>query len=486
MSVGGATWDTAGTLELGSGNTFTVADATEDLDLGFSTLEAVGWWTFTPSASFRVGIAPADGDIVSIRLYRGADEASKILVGDWGFEDPTTFYHAQEGVTYHLVVGTDEGETHPATYQVTFTETALAVSPPISTLYDRTDNQVIVSQGELYNENISSEFRVLHDWYADILGSVLRYPPGRPGHWVVIQTLGGPDVTSAGAVNCVWNNTKLGEDGNGGGWLGLCGGGVGDIANLIGYPSNVSWSINVPESGGPAGDSTSASITLKAEALWFGQIRTHIEERGAFNHPDPVLDGYPEDSEIEWLGDLELLKIELAGDAEERPAEDTTEDLDPLRYMLRREVAPEYLGGDPLEVFPWAHWTKGNALVWNGAKSDLSFTYYDGDAAWTEIDEVVSGPTGWEGLSPGFDSQPDEILTIGLSRSFGTPPDVDGNSRQALTAVRYTFRSPRYRWVYPGLGPVTRQESRDDGRGLSSGPRLIPASKAGRLVGGYQ
>jgi hypothetical protein len=59
--------------------------------------------------------------------------------------------------------------------------------------------------------------------------------------------------------------------------------------------------------------------------------------------------------------------------------------------------------------------------------------------------------------------------------------------------VTWTLRPPPYQWVYadseepaPVIEAVTRLHPRDDGRGMSSAPRLYPPTKADRLVGGYQ
>lgn len=74
-------------------------------------------------------------------------------------------------------------------------------------------------------------------------------------------------------------------------------------------------------------------------------------------------------------------------------------------------------------------------------------------------------------------------LAPGLWESiFGSPP-VPNALAVAVDIPRYTF------WDdidLCGEGDVTRLWPRDDGRGLSPGPRIHPPTRAQRIVGGYQ
>lgn len=81
-------------------------------------------------------------------------------------------------------------------------------------------------------------------------------------------------------------------------------------------------------------------------------------------------------------------------------------------------------------------------------------------ASGTDLAEVVAVPPDWS-----------------LSFLIASVFDVAGN-RSYLDALSVTEA--------PTVAPVCRLYPRDDGRGLSSAPRIYPMQRAGRIVGGHR
>lgn len=438
MGVGGATWDTAGTLEAGGGNAFLIADTTESADV----FDNVAWWTFTPTANVvgRFTVLPAITDNVGFRLYSGANEASKVLVPRT-FEDFTQVSTLSPGVTYHLLVGTFDTVEEPS-YQVTYAPTQLTVSPWISTLRDRDDNQLVISSGELVEEN-TSEFQFQHAWYGQVVDAIR--PPGRASSYGVLEDFGGPPIS--GALACIWSHALWGDNGGTGTWDGVCPPLVTGVADDA-LNSSVSYSVEAEDTDNPFADSGSANIAMSSRALYFLPVRDNIDQRGVFSFPDPELEGYPADAEIEWeTPTIELVKVEITGDLPVRPAEGTL--LEGIAVSLRDVVRPTG-GGNA-----WDEWSKGMPGTWDlTGDQHIQFTYIDGDPVWTEITGIVSGDDGWDGLVDyTTDADADEVAIVGMEAAFGGGPEVesgDSASSEADIALRFTLRSPRYRWIYEG------------------------------------
>lgn len=485
MGVGGATWDTAGTLVLGSDNTFSVADATEPPEDIPGFVDSA-WWVFTLTQPARVVLTPSED--AALILYVGDDYAHRDDLAVEDFEGDGSVFSLSSGVTYHLLVVHDEFVS-PTTYQVTWTQTAFSVSEWFSDLRERTDNQLISSLAPgLLGLNQRPEFQTAGPWSEAPVGTLAREAPSRVGDWNALQELGGPLVSRA--IPCVWNHAKLGDEGSEGGWNDECSASPpGDFCDWHNGDFPAIHFIGVEDPGGPIAEEVSATIVLRGEPFWFAEIRAFLDEFGALAVTlDPTADGYPADSILQWEGPLELLKVELTGDYfGGRPAAGEGEPVtSTVSYLLRRSESPDWNGGDPLTDDIWTPWYRGT-ITWDATKTDLAFSYCDGPPVWTEVDLVVSGLTGWEGLADlSADESPDEFVTIGMSRGISGPaPDFDNVSAPATTAIRYTFRSPRYRWVYGETG-VVRQHPRGDDLGWGSGLRFYPPPKAKRIVGGIQ
>lgn len=335
---------------------------------------------------------------------------------------------------------------------------------------DNTDNWLILSRGELVDQNVSGFPAAWPAYNDDVFGKMAWAPTARVGSWGALQALGGPFVSTADG--CTWAHAWVGRFGSEGDWNGICSPlGVGAVVRQD-YQPDTSWTMEISPDGGIVGDFTGATIRLKSEALWLAAVRPYLETSGVLPAPDPVADGFPADSELVWEGDLKLTNVEITLDADARPAAGT--EAEGLTGKLRRFAAPTYAGGDPdLGDLVWDDWPPGNPNDWNGEKSDLTFSWVDGDPTWTEIDGVISGDTGWEGLADPYTEPPDELVSIGLDNAFdGSAPPAGGNSRNACVAVRYTFEAPNYHWVFNStVIPPRRIFGRSDG--LTHGARRV-------------
>lgn len=139
MADGGASWDDAGSLEVGSGNSF---DPTSTL-AGLARPYFPGWWSFTAGADALVTIdtlsSVGDPDVMDtiVSVFSGADEGSSVLVAENDDAGTSTLssvtFKATSGTTYHVRVGTydDDGDTVTA-YVVTMTQLEFVDLEPIA------------------------------------------------------------------------------------------------------------------------------------------------------------------------------------------------------------------------------------------------------------------------------------------------------------------------------------------------------------------
>lgn len=339
------------------------------------------------------------------------------------------------------------------------------------------DNYLIVTQSDLLFENPNPLYaEIPPEWFDDIIKTL---PWGRTGSYGVTGVLGGQDPISADA--CVWGHVAFGDNGN------QLWNGSGDDADDTSDPvcrtmfpgmadpslagAAVGWSLTYSPQEGLVAPFMEGEEHLRAQATWLLAVRSHLGKFGALYVPsglNPEDDGAPPEAVLQWENDLELVKVEMAGDS---PARQTSASCS--FYVNDALIPPQPEGGeDPVP------WPKGGF----GAADDTGRTYreflYDAVGEdWVELDEITS----WDDLQPLDGDLPDH--TIGLQKNGAGEIDGSGDS-SAHVAIKYTFRSPRYRWVWGDLA-VVRQYPRDDGRGLSSAPRLYPPTKARRLVGGY-
>lgn len=480
MSVGGATWDTAGTLELGSDNTFTVADATEDQP-DVSLLDSA-WWKFTPPATARVTLAHSDGSVVAI--YTGAEYAAREDVAV-DFDGDSPVFVAQASVEYHVLVGHNEFDM-PETYQLTWTQEALAVSAWISTLRDRDDNQLVISSQafELQATLNPPAFREDRDWYHLVIDSI--NPPGREGLYTVLETLGGPPIESM--ADCLFAHAVNGEQG------GLGGLEEGDPCPelLGGVPAEWAangtsgWELDCVSDPGGIADAGLAQVTMFSRGIYLRPVRDFLNPGGVLD-ADATADGYPDAIGIEWESPhVDLVKVEITGDYPSRPADGFGDG--ELIAALRDKIQPNHVGGS------WTPFWLGVPGEWNEEDGHpyVRFSYRDGEPEWTEVTGVTEGDDGWADTGS-YDAAgtypPDEVAIAGCAEAWNEVMVANPSSGGvgADIALRFTLRAPRYRWIYEGLPPVTRQwPRRADGRGLSAATSSEPTPKAGRIVGGEQ
>jgi hypothetical protein len=112
VGYGGPTWDTAGTLTLGSDNTFDVADTTLDTDGVYDQ----AWWKFTGTALKRVNITASSYGF--LKVYTGASFAAKVEVVAES-ADPVGATVDTQAVEYHVLLGRGQFDPPLVTYQLT-------------------------------------------------------------------------------------------------------------------------------------------------------------------------------------------------------------------------------------------------------------------------------------------------------------------------------------------------------------------------------
>lgn len=170
---------------------------------------------------------------------------------------------------------------------------------------------------------------------------------------------------------------------------------------------------------------------------------------------------------------------------------------------------PDIVDGAPdTETFPRHGYygpgpipTQGDSLASWQADSDDWHVVLDGEAAIAEYLAYEAPGLADEGHSARTDvgslilsAIPAVLITAGIPDRGFLADARSHASFNVFASLRGTYARPRHRWVgtpiipvvVPGSTTVTRQWPRDDGRGLSSGPRLFPPPKSRRLVGGHQ
>lgn len=481
MGVGGATWDTAGTLELGSGNTFDRADATEDGDI----LNEVGWWTFTVTSPTQVTLAH-NAELI---IYTGAAEVDKVRVDEDFDDDGNPTFVATDGVEYHVQVGIFS--TGPTTYVVTYSQTVLAVSPWITTLRDRTDNEVIVSRLELVQSNQNGFFRTFPEWMLSVV-RWLGVDSARGGQYSATEVLGGDDPN--GAEGCCWAHAAWGEF-DGQLWSGIEQ--DPDIPSMaVCFPLGSTAAANssvldpsyaVQAAGPPPGvfiaRIQSATVVIVSRAIYYLPVRDNTGPFGglAFASPDPYEDGVPASAEnitLEFESPhCDLLGVDFTGDFTNRTvtADAGNEGRVALRDLLARPFAPSDETHGTYDTY-----TVGTPGDWDGTGAGYLSSDYDGGvpADWVPIDGAASGDDGWDGKADYTSEDCDEHAVVGMRAHWGDTASEQGEHTTDLDiALRFRLRSPRYRWIYtrttPAVIPPRRIFQRSDG--ATHGARRVGA-----------
>jgi hypothetical protein len=452
MSYGGATWDTAGTLTVGAGNTFDVVDATEDGDVLFE----VGWWKFTPATDARVAL---DTNVFAI-VFTGADEASKVnvppidLTGSGG---PVVWAHA--GVEYHVQVGRHDTGPFVDTYTVDYSTTTLTRSPWNDSLRSEEGNVLVVGFGDLLDSNPAGYTSPL-DWFTQVID--IR-SGGRSGSGSALEA----EVHVSEAASCIWHHAANGDTLSLGalhpGWTcPLLPTGPGEY----GGTGIVNYSLDAVDTPGGPADSATAHLNLDSRALYFLPVRDNLQPNGVLPFPNKTDDGYPDAIGIEW--DEPYVDVEQV--------EATVESTDGLTAFLRSGQAPSNTGSE------WTPWRYGAV--------DGDIQLFPG--GWADISDRLAGDGTWDGLAE-YDPGPfpaDEVALLAPLAALSQPANPSSGSSSGQPALRFTLRARRYRWVYEQttrVVPPRRIRQRGDGltggaRGIKTGARTRQAGN--RTIGG--
>jgi hypothetical protein len=442
VSTGGATFGTAGTLDLGAGNTFLRADAVES-----TYLDNQGWFTFTLTTPKVVDFAFNPGTGFRLLIGDTEDDLTTVSAASITGSSPTGFNanYLLAPDTYYLVVG--EFTDPPTTYQVTYSSRTAATSEWYSDLRDDPTNILPLDE-------------TLADvWDAD----VIRRGSYREGNVFYQETLGGPWSTAA--MECARNHALWGNQFSAL-WTDVCPplfDGVADVETI--GDSSVSYHYSF-ETGTSVGDSTRIIVRTTAWGIWLKPVEENLPPRGVLPHPSPEDYGYPTEAEIEWESPVvELIGLEIA-DGAGNPF-----DPDPdSRYAVNYDKQPSFTGGD------FNGWQLGNlpggppVLLpdWVDGPEDYSITF--------SSEAVAEGDKTWHALdvpADGFASLTQDYLTdtydygviAGPSEAFGEGVLDDDRGADVAIMVRVHVRSPRFRWIYDGptVVPPRRIFGRSDG-----------------------
>jgi hypothetical protein len=490
VGYGGPTWDTAGTLTLGSDNTFDVADTTLDTDGVYDQ----AWWKFTGTALKRVNITASSYGF--LKVYTGASFAAKVEVVAES-ADPVGATVDTQAVEYHVLLGRGQFDPPLVTYQLTREQAQLTASPWIDDLTEapEEDNILIVSNGDIIDDNPNPGFSTLFmpEWTFD----VIRGGQSRTGNYRLMEMLGGSPITSAmgcafsHAVNgeqavVAWNATGEPPDPTPAMCLPLEGAGA--DAEVGGTLSSTHVELNFQDNSGIPFTASymEAILAGPSHGIWYLPVRDNLNPWGTLfgsilDTLDPEAHGYPADADVEWETPyVELVRVELTdGDPLTSSSAPFTN-----RWVLHDPVvAPTWEDG---YTTPWKLGIVGTSPMVDPPpeRPFLLFDYADGDPEWHEL----PNSEGWDGHDWNedyADLEPADSDSLIIAWPTDTPSSTDFNeTRLARIAVKFVLRAPRFRFIYEG-SPVVRQWPRDDARGVSSAPRLRPPSKTQRIAGGY-
>lgn len=454
MAVGGATWDDAGVLELGAGNTFDLADA-----IDAPPVYDPAWWTFTPDVPGLLSIEP-DSE-VGITVYRGTDAdrievSARDSVGAFG----ETFL-LTDGVEYHVLIWLGEFDTPPGsgTYQVTATMQEWATSPWLTDWQDRTDNQLIISGVGAVGESPSTSLQMENPvgwqydpgdlslaWYEQ----VVRMGVARRGSWQTGQVLGGDPV--ADGLDCCIAHARYGDQGiqqwNTPGSGTSTGPGV--CATLPGpgpaEPESgaftCSYASDIDDGGVLGLGISSADTKFASRGVWVRPIYDNVGPEGVLGIPAPEDFDIPSGAVVEWEDEHpELTGVEVANDW------DQSLDPPPVHFDVNGPLLPTYGGG------VWDVWQLGNPIGGTGGPPTTYDWPLDTDHPWHDLPEYGS----WDDVTLDYENDsPDAVAGIIPQAVWdGWTGEVAEVQLYGDIAVRATLRSPRFRFVYVDDTPPT-------------------------------
>jgi hypothetical protein len=491
VGYGGPTWDTAGTLTVGTDNTFDTADSTEDGPVVYNQ----AWWKFTPGLA-RVTLT---GDAYGfMRVYSGASLGGAVEVAADQSEPVGLTFYPEAGIEYHVLLGIGQFDPPLPTYTIEYERFALTAGPWLDDLQDDPDNYLIVTDGDLRLENPNPDYSGSIFSRPEWMDLVARSAIARDGTYNIVGVVDGEDPVAGLSCavdhalngdngNQLWNGSTDDPDDTSPGFCRVLFSGPADPGSPRGttylrkdYDAN-DWPVAPVASAQAAGPSYN---------LFLKPVRDYLPVYGALPDsviPNPEDYGYPADAVLEWEDSTaELLGVELAdGD----PLDEGAVDDDPDVGIINNWALNDFRGPiwDDFDE-GLSDWKCGGIPSGTTGVDDrpwVPWQYIDGDTLWQEIPDSA----GWDGHDwtddhEEIDARPDGVVVawpVDAGVGMGTW------ERNAHIAVKFNLRAPRFRFIYEGVPPVTRQLQRGpDARGLSTGTRLFPAPQSGRVVGGHQ
>jgi hypothetical protein len=472
VGYGGATWDTAGTLTVGSDNTFAVADSTTDADGVYDQ----GWWTFTaPTAYARITLTAASYGF--LKVYTGASFAAKVEVDYLSQDgDPAqAIFDPTPDVEYHVLMGRGQFDPPLVTYVITWAATSLTTSPWYNTLQDDPDNYLIVTDGDLRLANPNPDYAGVGapinsrpEW----MNLIVNSSQGREGEYRAVETVLGSDVH--GAASCVISHAEVGDE-DVQNWNTLTTGTDNGAPTCRTIPTGAAETAGAKATTGISLDYTPGAPfdapTLTAAyhgpsyGLLFLPVRDNLPPWGAL--VDPVLNpedyGYPADATLQWEDPTpDLLGVELAdGDPIPTGTADITN-----QWVLNSAKGPVWQFGFS------GNWLMGDIDTPGPVEPYLAFTYGDGnddpeDVEWHEVPDAE----GWDGHdwhedhTPVVEATGADGVVVAWPASGGVLNEGDDFQRDARIAVKFVLQARRFRFVYEGTNvvPPRRIDGRSDG-----------------------
>jgi hypothetical protein len=280
MGYGGATSGTAGTLDLGGGNTFAAVDVTETGGIDYTGGTGLpftdqppyhhAWWTYTHSGpDAQVVVDPTPSTFVgSSVLIWVAVVKDGVLITSGAPDFPPTFA-ALTGDAFHVVAGTFEPDAGSAvaTYALTASARAYVYSEWFE-LEDDPEQNLFITGGdnavELVAQNPNPGYAAVSPAWA---ANVVRTVQGRRGEYEVQEWAG--TAWPAAWLACALPHANVGNVGSQTNQAGACVdvplGGTADPGSAT---ENAAVRLHKEVTGGLASNSTGASISGPAYALF--------------------------------------------------------------------------------------------------------------------------------------------------------------------------------------------------------------------------
>jgi hypothetical protein len=464
MATGGATWDTAGALDLSDNNYFDQADADAESIPGLAFTDE-GYWTITPGAHYevrlRTGNPSLHGLVVFINLADHGDAGPQLeyIYPSKGYDGTGDVYWFLAGETYTVAVGNLSIFTGQTYQLIVDAITPLATSGWYSDLKARTDNVLSLST---------------HD---DAYGVLVHR--SRNTIYGITREIDSPEL---GGMGCGWLHATVG-DSDVIIWEGFCppvvGGGSVDSYDPISAPYA---DADYDETHGG-----NAQEILFGAAIHAYQVHDEMPPNGVLPVPEPGDLGLDlPDWQVEWEQEHPNIRgIDFAGD-----------DLPPIDPEAEGYVVPtdvgisyrdEHIIPAPPKIVPvffntetgqYDGWPKG------GLSADVTLEI---GPEWTQLYGSMTGPGhDWsyfffpaegEAYAPGD-------YTFGAKMMHPNDDNETFNRPSFVLRARFSLQASRYRFIYkPTTRTIPPRRIRQRGDGLTGGARGIKTGARTRQAG---